>query len=183
VIQACYAAQLSDAALDWLVNGGVIGHEQRGETTTDGPANAAEARIVEVLGACGNDIAEATDRLRERADAAVHAQTASMPRWHAFDAFRRQSVERLRRGKYVSGTVGSRPNFYVAGMAGERTVLAPMCPSCGKPIGLSRTIPASAGFRELQTFGCRDCGVWLTEDPLASKREDLKRAPITRHRN
>jgi hypothetical protein len=29
VIQGCYAAQLSDAALDWLVNGGVITHEQR----------------------------------------------------------------------------------------------------------------------------------------------------------
>jgi hypothetical protein len=30
-IQGCYAAQLSDAALDWLVNGGVITHEQRGD--------------------------------------------------------------------------------------------------------------------------------------------------------
>jgi hypothetical protein len=30
VIQGCYAAQLSDAALEWLVNGGVITHEQRG---------------------------------------------------------------------------------------------------------------------------------------------------------
>jgi hypothetical protein len=31
VIQACYAAQLSDAALAWLVNGGVVTHEQRGD--------------------------------------------------------------------------------------------------------------------------------------------------------
>jgi hypothetical protein len=31
VIQGCYAAQLSDAALDWLVNGGVIAHEQRND--------------------------------------------------------------------------------------------------------------------------------------------------------
>jgi hypothetical protein len=30
-IQGCYAAQLSDAALDWLINGGVITHEQRGD--------------------------------------------------------------------------------------------------------------------------------------------------------
>ena len=30
VIQGCYASQLSDAALDRLVNGGVITHEQRG---------------------------------------------------------------------------------------------------------------------------------------------------------
>ena len=31
VIQGCYAAQLSDAALYRLVNGGVITHEQRGD--------------------------------------------------------------------------------------------------------------------------------------------------------
>jgi hypothetical protein len=31
VIQGCYASQLSDAALDRLVNGGVITHEQRGD--------------------------------------------------------------------------------------------------------------------------------------------------------
>lgn len=34
VIQACYAAQLSDAALDWLISGGVITREQRGDTVT-----------------------------------------------------------------------------------------------------------------------------------------------------
>jgi hypothetical protein len=67
-------------------------------------------------------------------------------------------------------TVRSRISFYYAGMGREQTALAPMCPSCGKPMGLSRTIPASAGFRELQTFGCRDCGVWVTEDPWATKR-------------
>jgi hypothetical protein len=75
-------------------------------------------------------------------------------------------------------------NFYDRRMAGEPTAVAPMCPSCGNPMGLSRTIPASAGFRELQTFGCSNCGVWMTqEDPWASKRENLKRAPITRDRN
>ena len=31
VIQGCYAAQLSDAALDWLIKGGVIVAEQRGD--------------------------------------------------------------------------------------------------------------------------------------------------------
>jgi hypothetical protein len=31
VIQACYAALLSDAALDWLAKGGVIIDEQRGD--------------------------------------------------------------------------------------------------------------------------------------------------------
>jgi hypothetical protein len=31
VIQGCYAAQLSDAALNWLISGGVITHKQRGD--------------------------------------------------------------------------------------------------------------------------------------------------------
>jgi hypothetical protein len=31
VVQACYAAQLSDVVLDWLTNGGVITREQRGD--------------------------------------------------------------------------------------------------------------------------------------------------------
>jgi hypothetical protein len=64
----------------------------------------------------------------------------------------------------VRHPVRRRPNSYDAGMDEDQTVLAPMmCLSCGKPMGLSRTIPASAGFRELQTFGCKDCGVWVTE--------------------
>src|ERR1700730_10345252 len=50
-------------------------------------------------------------------------------------------------------------------------------------MGLSRTINASAGFRELQTFGCRDCGDWVTEgrDPWVGKREsraDQQMKPI-----
>jgi hypothetical protein len=72
-------------------------------------------------------------------------------------------------------------NFDDAGMGGDQTAMVPRCPSCGRLMGLSRTIPASAGFRELQTFGCRDCGVWVTQgkDPWVGKRENLKRAPIT----
>jgi hypothetical protein len=31
VIEGCYAAQLSDAALAWLIKGKVIAHEQRGD--------------------------------------------------------------------------------------------------------------------------------------------------------
>ena len=31
VIQGCYATQLSDAALAWLINRGILTHEQRGD--------------------------------------------------------------------------------------------------------------------------------------------------------
>jgi hypothetical protein len=48
-------------------------------------------------------------------------------------------------------------------MAGECTTFTQMCPSCGKPMGLSRIVPASVGFCELQTYGCKGCRVWVTE--------------------
>ncbi len=41
-------------------------------------------------------------------------------------------------------------NRYVAPMGGERLALQRICPSCGQPMGLVRTIPASPGYRELQ---------------------------------
>ena len=37
------------------------------------------------------------------------------------------------------------------------------CPSCGGLMRLTRTIAASSGFSELRTYGCRECGVWVTE--------------------
>jgi hypothetical protein len=51
VIQACYAAQLSDAALDWLVNGGVITPEQRGDA---GAILRSISRRLERAGPLGN---------------------------------------------------------------------------------------------------------------------------------
>jgi hypothetical protein len=68
-------------------------------------------------------------------------------------------------------------------MDGEQTALAPTCLNCGRLMGLSRIIPAGAGFRELQTFGCKDCAIWLTEDPSASKRDNFKRVRISRRSN
>ncbi len=39
--------------------------------------------------------------------------------------------------------------------------LQPACPSCGKALRLSRVKPD--GRTDLRTYGCRQCGVWLTE--------------------
>jgi hypothetical protein len=30
-------------------------------------------------------------------------------------------------------------------------------------MGLTRSIAARAGYYELRTYGCRECGVWITE--------------------
>jgi hypothetical protein len=30
-------------------------------------------------------------------------------------------------------------------------------------MGVTRTVPASPGYSELRTYGCRECGVWVTE--------------------
>ena len=39
-------------------------------------------------------------------------------------------------------------------------------------MGLTRTIAASPGYGELHTYGCRECGVWVTEG--SSPRDQLK---------
>ena len=52
-------------------------------------------------------------------------------------------------------------NRYVGVMGGERLTLQHFCPSCGRPMGLVRTIPAGPGYRELQTYadaGTAECG-------------------------
>ena len=40
--------------------------------------------------------------------------------------------------------------------------LQPACPSCGKALRLTRMISRPGG-EELRTYGCNQCGVWLTE--------------------
>jgi transposase-like protein len=47
--------------------------------------------------------------------------------------------------------------------------LQPACPSCGKPLRVTRITPQSCGRADLRTYGCQQCGVWLTEavaDPI-----------------
>jgi hypothetical protein len=40
--------------------------------------------------------------------------------------------------------------------------LQPACPSCGKALRLTRVMPRLGGT-DLRTYGCQQCGVWLTE--------------------
>jgi hypothetical protein len=41
--------------------------------------------------------------------------------------------------------------------------LYPACPSCGRPLRFARTVPATDGLAELQTFSCPECSLWVTE--------------------
>jgi predicted RNA-binding Zn-ribbon protein involved in translation (DUF1610 family) len=41
--------------------------------------------------------------------------------------------------------------------------LQPACPSCGKTLRVTRITPRSGGRTDLRTYGCQQCGVWLTE--------------------
>jgi len=34
-------------------------------------------------------------------------------------------------------------------------------------MGLTRTVPVSPGYSELHTYGCKECGVWVTEGSSA----------------
>jgi hypothetical protein len=41
--------------------------------------------------------------------------------------------------------------------------LKPACPSCGKPLRITRSMPWPSERTDLRTYGCQQCGVWLTE--------------------
>jgi ribosomal protein S27AE len=50
----------------------------------------------------------------------------------------------------------------LARRASERITVRPACPNCGRPMYLARST-ARAGLPDLRTYGCGECGVWLTE--------------------
>lgn len=39
----------------------------------------------------------------------------------------------------------------------------PPCPNCGRSTHLARTTPGTGGQPNVRTYGCGECGVWLTE--------------------
>ena len=45
----------------------------------------------------------------------------------------------------------------------EIPLLYPSCPSCGRALRFARTVPATEGLAQLQTFTCRECSLWITE--------------------
>jgi len=49
------------------------------------------------------------------------------------------------------------------GSVGGRITVRPACPNCGRPMHLARTTPGTAGLPELCTYGCGECGVWVTQ--------------------
>jgi hypothetical protein len=55
-------------------------------------------------------------------------------------------------------------------MGGIGLIPEHLCPACGRLMDLTRTIAASPGYRELRTYGCRDCGVWVTEGSPPGER-------------
>jgi hypothetical protein len=63
----------------------------------------------------------------------------------------------------VTATTARSASHVSIGMGGESLSSKPLCPACGRLMGLTRTIAARAGYRELRTYGCRECGVWITE--------------------
>jgi hypothetical protein len=39
---------------------------------------------------------------------------------------------------------------------------APLCPHCGEPMRLARSVPHLGGLPELRTYDCKACGVCFT---------------------
>jgi hypothetical protein len=53
---------------------------------------------------------------------------------------------------------GRHPNCH-GGVMDKRENPAPICPHCGKPMRLARTIPGIGALPELHTYDCKQCGV------------------------
>jgi hypothetical protein len=88
VIEGCYAVQLSDAALDWLISGGVIKPEQRGD------AAAIFARHQSLAGARRVSIKGSFNSFRSRnallaGHKAYDRAKADLPHDRAQDAYAR----------------------------------------------------------------------------------------------
>jgi DNA-directed RNA polymerase subunit RPC12/RpoP len=47
-------------------------------------------------------------------------------------------------------------------MDGEQKPL-PVCPNCGKPMRLVRSVPKIGALPELRTYNCSSCGETVTE--------------------
>jgi hypothetical protein len=45
----------------------------------------------------------------------------------------------------------------------EGVTARPLCPNCGRPMHVSRTTKSTGGQPALRTYGCGECGVWVTE--------------------
>jgi hypothetical protein len=41
--------------------------------------------------------------------------------------------------------------------------IRPLCPNCGRSMHLTRSAQRPCGLPDLQTFGCGECAVWVTE--------------------
>jgi len=54
------------------------------------------------------------------------------------------------------------------------TDATPLCPHCGQPMRLARTVPRLGGLPELRTYECRACGVSFTQ--AAEQAEDEETA-------
>ena len=81
------------------------------------------------------------------------------------------------------GCAGSRPQHRLRSMPSQSVASSwpqadslsskHLCPACGRPMGLTRTVPPSPGYSELRTYGCIECGVWVTEgSTLRDQRQD-----------
>jgi len=49
------------------------------------------------------------------------------------------------------------------GRANDAVTARPLCPNCGRPMHVSRTTAETGGQPALRTYGCGECGVWVTE--------------------
>jgi hypothetical protein len=56
-------------------------------------------------------------------------------------------------------------------LSGKYATVLPLCPNCGRPMHLARTISGRGGLSDSCVFKCGACAVWVTES--ADERRDV----------
>ena len=91
----------------------------------------------------------------------------------SYDQIANANVTRQKSLSIVTAiTARSALKVSISRMGGDNLIPKHLCPGCGRPMGLTRTMPASPGYRELRTYGCVECGVWVTEGRAPSDERD-----------
>jgi predicted RNA-binding Zn-ribbon protein involved in translation (DUF1610 family) len=49
----------------------------------------------------------------------------------------------------------------------ERFPVPLPCPNCGRTMQLTRSTADTCGISEIRSYGCGECGLWITEDSMS----------------
>ena len=164
-----------------MLERGASSHAARSLTTSDLVRSGSGPRRYRAKHAYTTEPRRAECRCPAHFCGAVHTLSEALHRADRTQSRCQSALAASLRGR--SGCAGSRPQHRLRSMPSQSVASSwpqadslsskHLCPACGRPMGLTRTVPPSPGYSELRTYGCIECGVWVTEgSTLRDQRQD-----------